>query len=97
LDKLSASPYPKKVLVLHDFDAYGFWVFGTLGADTRRYKFANAVPMSISDYVWKTSKYLDWSLSRMKRGNRMRELRRCGSTVLRLRRLISWKPIVLRP
>jgi hypothetical protein len=45
LDHLSASPHLKKVLVLHDFDVYGFSIFGTLGTDTRRYKFANEVPI----------------------------------------------------
>jgi hypothetical protein len=31
----------KRVFVLHDFDAYGFSIFGTLGTDSRRYRFAN--------------------------------------------------------
>jgi hypothetical protein len=43
LDELSASGHLKKVLVLHDFDAYGFSIFGTLFTDTRPYKFKNKV------------------------------------------------------
>jgi hypothetical protein len=45
LDKLSADPYLKKVLVLHDFDVYAFSIFGTLFTDTRRYGFTNEVPV----------------------------------------------------
>ena len=33
----------KRVFVLHDFDASGFSIFGTLATDSRRYKFANHV------------------------------------------------------
>ena len=33
----------KRVFVLHDFDASGFSIFGTLGTDSRRYKFTNKV------------------------------------------------------
>jgi hypothetical protein len=33
----------KRVFVLHDFDASGFSIFGTLGTDSRRYKFKNKV------------------------------------------------------
>jgi hypothetical protein len=45
LDRLSGSPHLKRVLVLHDFDAYGFSIFGTLFNDTRRYAFQNEVPI----------------------------------------------------
>src|SRR6516165_4402267 len=45
LDTLSASPHLKKVLVPHDFDAYGFSIFGTLFTDTRRYACQNEVPV----------------------------------------------------
>jgi hypothetical protein len=45
LDCLSASEYLKKLLVLHDFDLYGFSIFGTLFTDTRRYTFSNEVPV----------------------------------------------------
>jgi hypothetical protein len=31
------------VYVLHDFDPYGFSIFGTLGTDNRRYEYVNAV------------------------------------------------------
>ena len=34
-----------KVLVLHDFDVAGFSIFGTLGADGRRYTFKNNLPI----------------------------------------------------
>ncbi len=34
-----------KILVLHDFDVAGFSIFGTLGTDSRRYQFANCVPI----------------------------------------------------
>jgi hypothetical protein len=43
LDKLSEAEHLKKVVVVHDFDAYGFSIFGTLGTDTWRYKFRNEV------------------------------------------------------
>jgi hypothetical protein len=43
LDELSASEALEKVVILHDFDAYGFSIFGTLFTDTRRYKFKNEV------------------------------------------------------
>ena len=33
----------ERVFVLHDFDASGFSIFGTLGTDSRRYTFANEV------------------------------------------------------
>jgi hypothetical protein len=33
----------ERVFVLHDFDASGFSIFGTLGTDSRRYTFANHV------------------------------------------------------
>ena len=45
LDELSASGHLKKVLVLHDFDVYGFSIFGTLATDTRRYIFESEVPI----------------------------------------------------
>jgi hypothetical protein len=45
LDKLTEGGHLKKVLVLHDFDAYGFSIFGTLFTDTRRYTFSNEVPV----------------------------------------------------
>jgi hypothetical protein len=45
LDALSKSPHLKKVLVAHDFDVYGFSIFGTLSGDTRRYTFKNQVPI----------------------------------------------------
>jgi hypothetical protein len=41
LDRLG--PSIERVLVLHDFDISGFSIFGTLAADTRRYRFANKV------------------------------------------------------
>jgi hypothetical protein len=33
----------RKVFVLHDFDASGFSIFGTLGTDSRRYTFKNKI------------------------------------------------------
>jgi hypothetical protein len=45
LDRLSATGHLKKVLVLHDFDLYGFSIFGTLFTDTRRYTFTSEVPV----------------------------------------------------
>jgi hypothetical protein len=45
LDKLTEDGHLKKVLILHDFDAYGFSIFGTLFTDTRRYTFSNEVPV----------------------------------------------------
>jgi hypothetical protein len=45
LDRLSEDGHLKKVLVLHDYDAYGFSIFGTLFTDTRRYTFSNEVPV----------------------------------------------------
>jgi hypothetical protein len=45
LDELSANPHLKKVLVLHNFDVYGFSIFATLFSDTRRYTFNNTVPV----------------------------------------------------
>jgi hypothetical protein len=45
LDKLSETEHLKKVVVVHDFDAYGFSIFGTLFTDTRRYTFSNEVPV----------------------------------------------------
>jgi hypothetical protein len=41
LDRLA--PSIERVLVLHDFDIAGFSIFGTLSADTRRYRFENEV------------------------------------------------------
>jgi hypothetical protein len=41
LDRLA--PSIERVLVLHDFDIVGFSIFGTLSADTRRYRFENEV------------------------------------------------------
>jgi hypothetical protein len=41
LDRLS--PDIDRVLVLHDFDVSGFSIFGTLGADGRRYTYENAI------------------------------------------------------
>jgi hypothetical protein len=35
----------EKVLVLHDLDVAGFSILGTLGADSNRYAFKNAVPI----------------------------------------------------
>lgn len=43
LDRLAPRIY--RVFVLHDFDIAGFSIFGTLGADGRRYTFENKVPM----------------------------------------------------
>jgi hypothetical protein len=43
LDELSANGRLKQVLVMHDFDLYGFSIFGTLGTDTRRYSFSSEV------------------------------------------------------
>ena len=37
------APYIESVLVAHDFDVSGFSIFGTLGSDSRRYKFDNEV------------------------------------------------------
>jgi hypothetical protein len=37
------SPHIANVLVLHDFDVTGFSIFGTLGTDSRRYRFKNRV------------------------------------------------------
>lgn len=45
LDRLSARGV-QQILVLHDFDVSGFSIFGTLGADTRRYRFANDIPIA---------------------------------------------------
>jgi hypothetical protein len=42
LDRL-ADRGVKQVLALHDFDVSGFSIFGTLGTDSGRYKFNNAV------------------------------------------------------
>jgi hypothetical protein len=39
------APLVDKVLVLHDFDTSGFSIFGTLGKDSRRYRFANRARM----------------------------------------------------
>jgi Topoisomerase 6 subunit A/Spo11, Toprim domain len=41
IDRLA--PYIDQVLVLHDFDVSGFGIYGTLGSDSRRYKFDNEV------------------------------------------------------
>jgi len=41
LDRLA--PDIDAVFVLHDFDVAGFSIFGTLGADSRRYNFENEV------------------------------------------------------
>jgi hypothetical protein len=35
------APETERVLVLHDFDVSGFSIFGTLGGDSRRYRFEN--------------------------------------------------------
>ncbi len=43
IDRLTAEHPGLKVLVAHDFDVSGFSIFGTLGGDTRRYAFENAV------------------------------------------------------
>jgi hypothetical protein len=43
LDRLA--PLIDRVFVLHDFDIAGFSIFGTLGADGRRYVYKNAVNM----------------------------------------------------
>jgi hypothetical protein len=37
------SPHIANVLVLHDFDVTGFSIFGTLGTDSRRFRFKNRV------------------------------------------------------
>jgi hypothetical protein len=42
LDRLASAI--ERVVVLHDFDLSGFSIFGTLSADTRRYRFENDVP-----------------------------------------------------
>jgi hypothetical protein len=34
-----------RVLVLHDFDVAGFSIFGTLGGDSRRYRFDNSISL----------------------------------------------------
>jgi hypothetical protein len=44
LDRLA--PRVDQVLVMHDFDVSGFSIFGTLGADGRRYQFRNEVPIA---------------------------------------------------
>jgi DNA topoisomerase VI subunit A len=41
LDRIT--PDIEKILVLHDFDVSGFTICGTLGSDSRRYTFGNAV------------------------------------------------------
>jgi hypothetical protein len=41
LDRLA--PHIDRVFVLHDFDVYGFSIFGTLGTSNRRYRFHNKV------------------------------------------------------
>jgi hypothetical protein len=41
IDRLS--PQLTNVLVLHDFDVTGFSIFGTLGTNSRRYRFKNSV------------------------------------------------------
>jgi hypothetical protein len=43
LDRLA--PLIDRVFVLHDFDIAGFSIFGSLGADGRRYVYKNAVNM----------------------------------------------------
>jgi hypothetical protein len=43
LDRLA--PYIRRVFVLHDFDISGFSIFGTLAKSSRRYRFANEVPI----------------------------------------------------
>ena len=43
LDRLSEESPGIKILVAHDCDRSGFSIFGTLGSDTRRYTFENAV------------------------------------------------------
>ncbi len=43
LDRLA--PQIERVLVLHDFDVAGFSIFGTLGADGRRYRFENPIDL----------------------------------------------------
>jgi DNA topoisomerase VI subunit B len=35
----------KRVFVMHDFDIWGFSIFGTLGTSSRRYRFRNEVPL----------------------------------------------------
>jgi hypothetical protein len=40
VDELAARGV-QKILVLHDFDVSGFTIFGTLGSDNRRYRYAN--------------------------------------------------------
>jgi hypothetical protein len=42
IDKLMQSGV-ERVFVLHDFDVYGFSIFGTLGKSNRRYRFENPV------------------------------------------------------
>jgi hypothetical protein len=44
LDRLTSQGV-QQILVLHDFDVSGFSIFGTLGTDTRRYSFANDIPI----------------------------------------------------
>ena len=34
-----------QIFVLHDFDVSGFSIFGTLGTDSRRYRFRNQIPV----------------------------------------------------
>ena len=43
LDELS--PHVENIFVLHDFDRSGFSICGTLGTDSRRYKFVNIPPI----------------------------------------------------
>ena len=35
----------EQIFVLHDFDVSGFSIFGTLGTDSRRYRFRNQIPV----------------------------------------------------
>jgi hypothetical protein len=69
----------KRVFVLHDFDASGFSIFGTLGTDSRRYTFKNkvevidlglrlsdATEMDLQDEEYKP-KYWDSRLETLKR------------------------------
>ena len=51
----------ERVFVLHDFDAAGFSIFGTLGTDSRRYTFANEV--SVVDLGLRLDDIRDMGLS----------------------------------
>jgi hypothetical protein len=81
LDELSQSPHLKKVLVAHDFDAYGFSIFGTLGSSGRRYKFKNEVPIIDIGFRWDDIQGIDPEPYEVEDWDkRVQTLRRHGAT-----------------